>query len=110
LQEYQPNDEVLLALGNPTFAGTGSAGPTYLRGAGCAACRGRGYQGRVAIVERMAMTSELRQLIAENQPADVIRQQALAEGMTTLRQNGLEKVQAGVTTVEEILRVCLSDD
>jgi len=109
-QEYQPSDEVLLALGNPTFPGAGPAGPTFLRGAGCAACKGRGYQGRIAIVERMMLSPQLRQLIAENSPAEVIREQALTEGLTTLRQNGLEKVQAGVTTAEEVLRVCLSDD
>jgi type IV pilus assembly protein PilB len=110
LEEYQPSDEVLLALGNPSFAGAEAGGPVFVHGAGCAACKGRGYQGRIAIIERMMLSPELRQLIAENQPADVIRQRALTEGLTTLRENGLEKVQAGVTTAEEVLRVCLSDD
>jgi type II secretory ATPase GspE/PulE/Tfp pilus assembly ATPase PilB-like protein len=58
----------------------------------------------------MVLLPELRQFIAENRSADDIRQLAIAEGMTTLRQSGVEKAKEGITTLEEILRVCLRDD
>jgi len=110
LEEYRPADEVLLALG----VGSAKAGPAeemrFRRGKGCALCRGRGYLGRIAIIERMPMSLELRQLMAENRPAADIRRVALEEGLVTLRQSGLAKALAGVTTAEEILRVCLADE
>jgi len=84
--------------------------PRFLKGAGCAACRGRGYKGRIAIIERMVLTPTLRQMIAENRPASEIRALAIREGMETLRESGLKKALEGMTTAEEILRVCLSDD
>ncbi len=110
LEEYRPTEEVLLALGDASALGGGAENPRFLKGKGCAACKGRGYLGRIAIVERMPMTPGLRQLIAENRPASAIRQLALDEGMLTLRQSGLDKAREGLTTVEEVLRVCLSDE
>jgi type IV pilus assembly protein PilB len=108
LKEYAPDPEVFLGIGDavPDTA----AGPRFRRGGGCAACKGRGYLGRVAIVEKMPLTPALRQLIAENRPAGEIRRQAQQEGMRTLRQSGLAKACEGLTTVEEVLRVCLSDE
>jgi type IV pilus assembly protein PilB len=58
----------------------------------------------------MVLTPELRQLVAENRPADVIRELAQEQGIVSLRQSGLAKVRQGVTTIEEVLRVCLSDE
>jgi len=110
LTEYQPADEVLLAVGDP--GGTGAAGSKhrFLKGAGCPACKGRGYYGRVAIIEKMMLTPQLRQLVAESRPASEIREVAISQGMKTLKQNGLMKAMQGVTTPEEVLRVCLSDE
>ncbi len=108
LEEYQPSDEVLLAL-EGTWPGNEDA-KIFRRGTGCVACKGRGYLGRVAIIEKMIMTPDLRQAVAENRSADDVREVALAEGMTTLRQSGLRKVKEGVTTPEEILRVCLTSE
>jgi type II secretory ATPase GspE/PulE/Tfp pilus assembly ATPase PilB-like protein len=107
-ERYHPSEEVLLAMG---LTGSGPADEfEFRRGAGCAVCKGRGYLGRVAIIERMVLTPGLRQLIAENRPADQIRNLALAEGMVTLRMSGIEKVRKGITTIEEVLRVCMRDD
>jgi type II secretory ATPase GspE/PulE/Tfp pilus assembly ATPase PilB-like protein len=108
LEEYTPSEEVLIGMGLGTKAG--HHGVSFQRGSGCAICKGRGYLGRVAIVERMLLSPALRQLIAESRPADEIRKLALAEGMKTLRQSGIEKARAGVTTLEEVLRVCMRDE
>jgi type IV pilus assembly protein PilB len=110
LREYSPADESLLAMGIALGSAAGSAKRQFRRGGGCAACKGRGYAGRVAIIELMVLTAGLRQLMAENRPAAEIRRLAVSEGMKTLRQSGLEKAAEGTTTVEEVLRVCLSDD
>jgi type IV pilus assembly protein PilB len=110
LQEYQPAEEGLLALAGPADADTMARNSTFRRGIGCVACKGRGFLGRIAIIERMALSADLRQLIAENRPAGEIRELAVRQGMSTLRESGLEKARAGVTTVEEVLRVCLSDE
>jgi len=82
----------------------------FVRGRGCAACKNRGYSGRIAVVEMMPFTGGLRDLMAHNQPANELRKLALAEGMKPLRQSGLEKALEGITTLEEVLRVCLRDD
>jgi type II secretory ATPase GspE/PulE/Tfp pilus assembly ATPase PilB-like protein len=108
LQEYEPPEETLLALG--LTSPEQRQGRRFQRGAGCAACKNRGFTGRVAIIERMVMTPGLRQLMADNRPASEIRRLALEEGMTTLRASGLAKAQEGTTTVEEVLRVCLADE
>jgi type IV pilus assembly protein PilB len=110
LEPYDPDEEVLLAMGIATEEAKGPEGSRFRRGAGCAACRGRGYVGRVAIVEMLPISSGLRQLVAESRPAGEIREMAIQEGMRTLRQNGLEKALEGTTTLEEVLRVCLSDE
>ncbi len=64
-------------------------------------------KGRVAIYEVMPITEELRNLILHNAPTAEVRDCALSQGMKTLRQNALQKVIEGVTTVEEVLRVTL---
>ncbi len=116
LEDYRPSSEVLLALGFDGRGGraspvaAGGEEPRFRRGKGCALCRGRGYLGRVAIIERMSMSAELRQLMAESRPASELRRVAISEGLTTLRASGVEKALAGVTTVEEVLRVCLADE
>ncbi len=112
LVDYEPSAELLSALtmrrGDEALAEL--RGIRFRRGAGCAECRQRGYLGRVAIFELLSLTPSLRNLVAESRPADVVRRAAIAAGMKTLRQAGLEKVRAGTTTIEEVLRVCLDDE
>jgi len=80
-------------------------GVVLYRGAGCADCSGTGYRGRIGIFELMEMTQELRELAFEKAPAGDIRAKARAQGMITLMEDGLRKVRAGITTMEEVLRV-----
>ncbi len=109
LQEYEPSDDVLVGVGLYQDRSR-PIRRTYRRGVGCAACKGRGFTGRIAIVEMMAISPALRQMIADSRPASDIRAVAIREGMQTLRGNGIQKAEEGTTTLEEVLRVCLSDE
>jgi type IV pilus assembly protein PilB len=75
------------------------------RGRGCDECANTGYSGRLALYEVLPMSDELRSLVMSHASTDEIRKQAIAGGMTTLRENGLRKVREGSTTIEEVLRV-----
>ena len=75
------------------------------RGKGCAACNFTGYHGRIGIYEFLVIGEEFQRLILEKADANVIRQKALALGMKTLWDDGWRKVELGVTTLEDLLRV-----
>ncbi|HEY3829951.1 MAG TPA: ATPase, T2SS/T4P/T4SS family [Solirubrobacteraceae bacterium] len=72
---------------------------------GCRRCAGSGYRGRAGIYEVMSVTSEVRRLALERRPAEEIRDVAVREGMRRLRDDGLEKVRRGRTSIAEIARV-----
>jgi type IV pilus assembly protein PilB len=74
------------------------------KGRGCGACNGTGYKGRVGLYEVMEISEAVRDLILVGATAVELRRKALEEGMLTLRMSGIEKVKAGITTVEEVLR------
>jgi len=74
-------------------------------GTGCENCRQQGYQGRKGIYELLIVTEALRPLIMNRAPATTIAQRAIEAGMRTLRTDGWNKVKAGTTTIEEVLRV-----
>ena len=79
--------------------------PTLYRPIGCSACSKTGYKGRLALHEVMAVSEDIERLAVEHASALTISKVALAEGMITLRNDGLSKVKAGHTSMEEILRV-----
>ncbi len=72
---------------------------------GCRRCAGTGYRGRLGIYEVMTLSSEIRNLTLERRSADEIREVAVREGMRRLRDDGLEKVRQGLTSIAEIARV-----
>jgi type II secretory ATPase GspE/PulE/Tfp pilus assembly ATPase PilB-like protein len=74
-------------------------------GVGCEECRQQGYQGRKGIYELLLVSETLRPLIMNRAPATTIAAKAIEAGMRTLRTDGWNKVKAGVTTIEEVLRV-----
>ncbi|MBE0569602.1 MAG: Flp pilus assembly complex ATPase component TadA [Deltaproteobacteria bacterium] len=82
--------------------------PVY-RGAGCPACGGTGYRGRTGIYEILTFSRSIRDLISSNATENEIRQMAISRGMVTLGRAALEKVIAGVTTVDEVYRVVETD-
>lgn len=72
---------------------------------GCVRCKGSGFRGRIGIYEVMAVTKELRPLILERASSSAIGEAAVAGGMRRMRDDGLEKVRQGLTSVPELLRV-----
>ncbi len=74
-------------------------------GAGCPLCHSTGYSGRVALFEVLEVTKKIRELILKKADSDVIMKQAKEDGMTTMLEDGLQKVSQGVTSIEEVLRV-----
>ena len=82
--------------------------PYIKRGPGCERCGNTGYKGRVGLYELLLMSDAIRHHIANDADANVIRDQAITEGMQTLREDALEKLKAGLTTPEEIVRVTRS--
>jgi type IV pilus assembly protein PilB len=72
--------------------------------AGCVRCGGSGYKGRVGLYEVMTITDEIRKLILEKADGNTIRDVALGQGMWAMREDGIDKIGLGVTSIEEVLR------
>lgn len=83
---------------------------TIYQAAGCDACHKTGFKGRTGLFEIMTMTEEIRPLVVGRASASEIKNRALELGMHTLREDGWEKVLAGNTTVEEVLRVSSDEE
>jgi type IV pilus assembly protein PilB len=78
---------------------------TFAEGAGCLECSGTGYHGRTAICELLDLTDRIREMIVDRRPTSEIKRIACEEGMITLRESGLAKIRAGITSVKEINKV-----
>ncbi len=76
----------------------------FMKGRGCDTCGGTGYKGRAGIYEVMAMTPELRRLILRGGSVAELRDQAVSDGMLTLRMDGMKKIEKGVTSLEEVIK------
>ena len=102
---YKPDSEYLARVGvSPSKFGD----RLLYHGRGCPECMGTGYQGRLGIFELMILNDPLKSLILKTSDSGEIKRQALSSltmGMRTLRQDGLRKVLAGLTTLEEVFRV-----
>ena len=79
-------------------------------GRGCEECKMTGYRGRTAIYEILLMTQPIREMVLNRATSQQIRQKAIAGGMRTLRQDGLEKVLSGMTTYSEVMRVTQQEE
>ncbi len=102
-EAYLPTDETLTAARVNWDLAAGM--PTLYRPIGCPSCSGTGYKGRLALHEVMMVNEEIERLAVEHAPATEITAAALRSGMVTLRNDGLNKVLQGVTSIDEILRV-----
>jgi general secretion pathway protein E len=100
----QPMDQLTIPNDFP-----GETGQTLYRAQGCRLCNHTGFRGRIGIFELLQSSSEIRRLVLTGASHDELRSAALAQGMTTLRQSGWQRVLAGETTIEEVLRVATSE-
>ncbi len=101
-EQYTPEEDALTRVGFPFEPGNP---PRIYRARGCKKCNDIGYRGRMGVHEVLTMSETLERMTVENASADDIRRQAVSEGMRTLRDDGFEKVLAGTTSIEEIMRV-----
>ena len=99
---YQPSDEVLTSTGLGQFLAPGNA---VYSAKGCEHCRDTGYQGRSGIHELMVLDEPMRRAIVAGEDASRLNALAAKSGMLSLYQDGLRKVAAGVTSLDELLRV-----
>jgi type II secretory ATPase GspE/PulE/Tfp pilus assembly ATPase PilB-like protein len=102
---YRPDPQhVALVSGKPVRTGL-SSGTRFERGMGCSACRGTGFRGRLGLFELFVMTDAVKDAIVHRATRTDLKVLAANEGLVSLRTDGWQKVQAGLTTVEEVLRV-----
>src|SRR5437870_9214781 len=103
-EEFVPEPELIERLGLAENKAT-----VFYHGVGCDRCKGRGYLGRAALIEALPVSEAIRRLIIKRASAAVIKNQAMTEGMKTLRVVGIEKALEGVTSLEEVWRVTAED-
>ncbi len=103
-QPYEPPKDAIRRLGmNLSEIDKGRV--TFFRGRGCEVCKGTGYKGRIGCYELMPITDKVRELILAHASAYAIREAAIEAGMRSLKEDAMEKILLGVTTLEESLRV-----
>jgi type II secretory ATPase GspE/PulE/Tfp pilus assembly ATPase PilB-like protein len=106
-EEYEPADEELAVIG---LDRSRIAGKKLYRPKGCVRCRKTGYFGRTGLFELLEVKLPIRKLIYENKDQDDIRFAAKEAGMVTLREAGIHKVLAGLTSIAEVARTTVEDD
>ena len=99
--EHKYTDEELRALGIPLEE---AAKLTFFKGTGCDTCGETGYKGRQGLYEVMAMTSSVRRMVLKGGSTEELRNEAVREGMLTLRMDGMLKVKRGITTLDEVVK------
>ncbi|MGB0579350.1 MAG: GspE/PulE family protein [Limisphaerales bacterium] len=104
-EPYSPLPEVFQQVEVEPKSFTGG---TLVRGSGCERCKNTGYSGRVAIIEAMQISDEIRKLIIQRAPASDIGKIAVEQGMQTLREVALDKVRMGISTFEQVVDVTSS--
>jgi len=100
-KEHTMPPEALIEMGVPPEEATTLK---TFKGAGCSTCNNTGYKGRIGLYEVMEITDEIRELILIGASALELRKKAIEDGMITLRESGMHKIRAGVTTLEEVVR------
>ena len=105
-EELEIPKETLLDLGLPDEE-VGSF--KCYHGTGCPTCSQTGYKGRIALYEVMPLYEEVKELVLVGASSTEIKREAMRLGMLTLRQSGINKLKAGITTVEEVVRCSVKD-
>ena len=101
-EPYKPDDMALKSAG---ITSEQVKNTTIYRAKGCEKCFNTGYRGRIGIFEIMVMEANLKSLILKTYDSNLIKKEALNHNMITLRQDGIQKVLKGISTIEEVLRV-----
>lgn len=83
---------------------------TFFRPVGCEKCRYTGYHGRTAVYELVKLNESFRRLIINREPANILRKEAMKDGMKPIRLDGWHKVKHGITTTDEVMRVTMEDE
>ncbi len=110
---YRPDagelDELITEYGTAAFEATGLSrdGINLPRAVGCGACFNSGYKGRIGLHELLSGSDAMKRLIKQRAETHLIRSQAIADGMTTLKQDGMLKMFQGLTDIHEVRRVCV---
>ncbi len=99
-EPYKPDEKELSQLGLTKLK---VEGKKFYRGKGCKSCKNTGYKGRIGIFELFVLDQELRSLILEKKSAQILKEVAIKAGMRTLREDGLDKIYQGITTIEELI-------
>jgi type IV pilus assembly protein PilB len=100
-REHPTPPEALMEVG---FTAADAQALKTFKGKGCATCNNTGYKGRIGLYEVMEVNDDIRELILIGASSLELRKKAIEDGMITLRESGLQKVRAGVTTLEEVVR------
>ena len=100
-QEQPTPPEALIEVG---FSADDAKALRTFKGKGCSTCNNTGYKGRIGLYEVMEVNDDIRELILIGASSLELRKKAVEDGMITLRESGLQKVRAGVTTLEEVVR------
>jgi type IV pilus assembly protein PilB len=105
-QPVESNSKALIDLGvKPDVAQK----LQLFKGSGCRTCSNTGYKGRIALYEVMPFSEPLKELVLQGASTAEVKAEAIRQGMKSLRMSGIEKLQSGITTVEEVLRVSVAD-
>jgi len=102
---YQPSEEELMNLG---IRSRDVSSQRFYYGKGCETCKNTGYKGRTALFEMLQINDTVRDLVLNKASANQIRSTAQRQGMRTLRDSGIQKIFAGLTTIEEVVRETLA--
>jgi general secretion pathway protein E len=101
---YQPPEDELVAFNKELE----NQAVTFYHGMGCNLCANTGYRGRIGIFEFLVMSEAIRKMLRSHAGAGEIRAQAIAEGMVTMKQDGMLKVKEGITSISEVMRSVFS--
>jgi type II secretory ATPase GspE/PulE/Tfp pilus assembly ATPase PilB-like protein len=105
-EPMEPSSDILAGLGlDPSDRSI-----VFYKGRGCAKCKGTGYLGRTGLFEILEVNQRIKDLVLQEALPETIHKMAIEQGMATLRQTAVRKVLKGVTTFEEVLRVCVEEE